>query len=133
MWLEIILAVFASSGFWAVVQYILQRYDGRQKQLDEIYDKLDKLSNRIETNSATSARTHILRFSDELSNGVEHSQEYFRQIMSDIDTYEEFCLAHPQYRNSYAVMASNHIRKTYEQLLSKQAFKIGGDASGENE
>lgn len=134
MWREIIFAVFASSGFWAIVQYLLQRYDGKQKQLDEICDKLNQLSERVETNAATSARTHILRFSDELSSGVNHSQEYFRQVMDDIDTYEQFCMEHPRFRNSYAVMATQHIRETYAELLKKQEFNInGGDKNAENE
>ena len=102
---EILIAVFASSGFWAVVQCLIQRKDGKQRQLDEICEKLAQLSERVAMNTATSARTHILRFSDELSNGSHHSQEYFRQILDDIDTYEEFCLHHPQFRNSYAVRA----------------------------
>lgn len=134
MWQEIILAVFASSGFWAIVQYLLQRYDGKQKQLDEICNKLNQLSERVETNAATSARTHILRFSDELSNDIDHSQEYFRQVLDDIDTYEQFCMEHPRFRNSYAVMAIQHIRDTYSELLKKQEFNInGGDKNAENE
>lgn len=124
---EILIAVFASSGFWAVVQYLIQRKDGKQKQLDEICDKLNQLSERMATNMATSARTHILRFSDELSNGGHHSQEYFRQILDDIDTYEEFCANHPKFRNSYAVMASDHIRTTYQKLLERHEFGKEGD------
>ena len=120
---EILIAVFASSGFWAVVQYMMQRHDGKQKQLDEICDKLNRLSERVETNAATSARTHILRFSDELSSGVVHSQEYFRQQLDDIDTYEKYCEGHPDFRNSYAVSAIKHIRDTYQSLLEKHEFK----------
>ena len=123
---EILIAVFASSGFWAVVQYMMQRHDGKQKQLDEICDKLNRLSERVETNAATSARTHILRFSDELTGGVVHSQEYFRQILDDIDTYEGFCTDHPKFRNSYAVMATQHIRDTYAKLLKTQEFSVNG-------
>ena len=133
MWTEVLVAVFASSGFWAVIQYVIQRRDGRKKQLDEISDKLTQLSEKVDANAAVLARTHILRFSDELSNGIQHSQEYFRQQLDDIDTYEEFCINHPSFRNSYTVMAADHIRRTYEVLLARQAFALKGDEAHENE
>ena len=119
---DIILAVFASSGFWALVQFLITRNDGTQKELQSIAQALNRLSDKVDTNAAVLARTHILRFDDELLNGVSHSQEYFRQQMDDIDTYEDFCRDHPNFRNSYTVMASEHIRGTYKKLLEKREF-----------
>ena len=133
MWAEVLIAVFASSGFWAVLQYMIQRRDGQRDRLNEISDKLTQLNEKVDANSATLARTHILRFSDELSNGVTHSQEYFRQQLDDIDTYEDFCIGHPLFRNSYATMAANHIRTTYEHLLAKGKFGLKEGDIHENE
>ena len=98
---DIILAVFASGGFWAFVQFLISRRDKTQQRLDEINDKMNKLSDKIDHNAAVLARTHILRFDDELLNGVKHSKEYFRQQLDDIDTYDEFCDKHPKFQNSY--------------------------------
>lgn len=120
---DIILAVFASSGFWAFVQFWINRNDGTKKALQDITQAVDRLSDKVDTNAAVLARTHILRFDDELLNGVSHSQEYFRQQMDDIDTYEDFCREHPDFRNSYTVMASEHIRDTYKKLLEKREFR----------
>lgn len=68
------------------------------------------------------ARTHILRFDDELYNGVKHSKEYFVQQLADIDTYEEYCDNHPTFRNSCATVAIEHIRKVYAECLEKHKF-----------
>lgn len=119
---DIILAVFASSGFWAFVQYLISRHDGTKQALEDISDAVGKLSDKVDTNAAVLARTHILRFDDEVLNGVRHSQEYYRQQLDDIDTYDEFCASHPEFRNSYTVMAAAHIRETYKRLLEKREF-----------
>ena len=121
--MEIVIAVFASSGFWAFIQWYISRKDGTQVELRQIRKDVQKLSDRVAENAAVLARTHILRFDDELLNGVTHSQEYFRQQLDDIDTYEEYCVAHPDFRNSYATIASEHIRETYRKLLESREFR----------
>lgn len=121
---QIIIAVFASGGFWAFIQFLISRRDKTQQRLDEIYDKMEVLSNQIDRNAAVLARTHILRFDDELLNGVDHSKEYFKQQLDDIDTYENFCDKHPDFQNSYAVMAAAHIKQTYQRLLDKGEFAL---------
>ena len=120
---DIILAVFASSGFWAFVQWWINRNDGTRKELKSISEQVAQLGDKVDANAAVLARTHILRFDDELINGIRHSQEYFHQQLDDIDTYEEFCVGHPSFRNSYTVLASEHIRETYRRLLEKGEFK----------
>lgn len=122
----IVMAVFASSGFWAFVQYLINRHDGTKKELQAISAQVARLAEKVDSNAAVLARTHILRFDDELLNGVVHSQEYFRQQMDDIDTYEDFCKAHPDFRNSYTTIASEHIRDTYKKLLNKREFSVEG-------
>lgn len=68
------------------------------------------------------SRTHILRFDDELYNGTKHSKEYFVQQLQDIDTYEHYCEAHPDFRNSTASAAIEHIRETYQKCLKEHKF-----------
>lgn len=121
---DIIIAVFASGGFWAFVQFLITRRDGRNEEIKEISRQIKELSERVSENQAILARTHILRFSDEISNGVSHSLEYFRQQLQDCDTYRRFCETHPNFRNSYTETASEHIQNTYAKLLAKGEFKM---------
>lgn len=108
--LKLVGLVLGSGAFFSFLQFIIQRYDnkkGMQKQIDKIYDRMDE-------RDAIQARTHILRFNDELENGMKHSKDYFRQQIQDIDTYEEYCRTHPDFANGLTVMASKYIKSEYE-------------------
>ena len=83
---------------------------------------VEELKEAIGRRDAISARTHILRFDDELRAKVRHSQEYFRQILDDADTYDEYCAAHPGFRNGYAAAAEKHIREVYDKCLTENSF-----------
>lgn len=120
---SVISAILGSSGVWTFIQYKIEQRDKTNDKMDEVIKQVGKLSEKIDHNQAVLARTHILRFDDELMNGVDHSQEYFRQQLDDIDTYEKYCNANPDFKNSYCLSAIEHIRHTYQSLLDKHEFK----------
>jgi len=120
---SIVVAIVGSNGLWAFIQYKTDRKDKQNEKMDNILKQIDKLSEKVDGNAAVLSRTHILRFDDELINGVTHSQEYFRQQLSDIDYYMNYCETHPDFKNSFAVSAIKHIRDTYQSLLDKHEFK----------
>jgi hypothetical protein len=91
----------------------------RKDKSKDIEKKIDDLSEKIDANQAILARTHILRFSDELKNGIEHSAEYFRQQLDDCDTYDKYCETHPDFKNSYTMIANKHIKETFERLTKE--------------
>jgi TRAP-type uncharacterized transport system substrate-binding protein len=121
--ITIIVAFFGSNGLWALMQSIYNKRDKTQDKLDLINEKVDKINNKVDMNNATLARTHILRFSDELINGIDHSNEYFKQTLQDIDTYNTFCEKNPTFKNSMTELASENIKDTYKRLLKKGEFK----------
>ena len=123
---SILLAVVGSSALWQTVTWVVDRYDKKKtskedifKEVEKVSGKVDDLADTVDKNQAVLARTHILRFSDELKNGVEHSAEYFRQQLDDCDTYEAFCKTHPEFKNSYTEIANQYIKETYERLLKE--------------
>lgn len=118
----IIGAVFASSGLWGLLQYLISRKDNTAEKLDKLTELVKEVSERVDMSSATNARTRILRFDDELINGVRHSREYFQQTLEEIDTYETYCNKHPDYKNSACTLAIQHIRSVYAKLLDERAF-----------
>ena len=120
----VFLAVIGSNGLWTYLQYRATRNDTNHDRLKTIETSIKTLSDKVDENNAVLARTHILRFSDEIQNGIEHSREYFRQQLDDIDTYDEYCKEHPGFQNSYAVLASKHIKEVYEKLLERGEFKL---------
>ena len=122
--LPLVIAVIGSSALWQFGTYLIDRFDKKRKsnedivkEIDKVSKKVDDLSNKVDENQAILARTHILRFSDEISNHINHSNDYWRQTLQDCDTYERFCEEHPNFRNNYTVMANKHIKETYAKLL----------------
>ncbi len=130
---SILLTVVGSSAVWQTITWFVDRYDKKKtskedilkevekvhEEVEQVSGKVDDLADTVDKNQAVLARTHILRFSDELKNGVEHSAEYFRQQLDDCDTYEKFCNAHPEFKNSYTEIANIYIKETYERLLKE--------------
>lgn len=116
-------AIVTASAIWDFVKFLINRKDGEQTELKGIKSAIEALSDKVDRNQAILARTHILRFDDELINGIDHSKEYFSQQLQDIDTYEAYCKLHPDFRNNYAVIASEHIKKVYAELLDKGEWR----------
>lgn len=117
--LIVIVSLLSATAVWDFAKFLINRKDDTKAQIIEVKKSINKLGERINENQAVLARTHILRFDDELLNDIKHSKEYFSQTLQDIDVYEAFCMNHPNFKNSYATAAINHIRSTYDDLLKK--------------
>lgn len=111
--------LLGASAIWDFVKYLINRKDEKNATNQDLKKAIEILSDKVDRNQAILARTHILRFDDELLNDIKHSKEYFSQQLQDIDTYEAYCQIHPEFKNSYATAAIGHIRKTYDELLDK--------------
>ena len=116
---DIWVAVLTSGAVFSFVQFLISLYFSRKDKNKDLETKIDNLSNKMDENQAILARTHILRFSDELKNGIEHSAEYFRQQLDDCDTYDKYCETHPDFKNSYTMIANKHIKETFERLTKE--------------
>ena len=114
-----LVTLLSATAVWDFAKFLINRKDDTKAQIVEVKKSINKLGDRIDENQAILARTHILRFDDELLNDIKHSKEYFSQTLQDIDVYEAFCMDHPNFKNSFATAAINHILKTYGELLEK--------------
>jgi hypothetical protein len=113
---QIVLAILGSGAVFSFVQFMITFGFSRADKSREIEQKIDNLSKKVDQNQAVLARTHILRFSDEIKNGINHSNEYWRQQLDDCDTYDRFCKENPDFKNSYTEIANRHIKETYKRL-----------------
>ena len=111
--------IVTASALWDFIKFIINRADKQKTTNEDLKKAIEALSEVVSRNQATLCRTHVLRFDDELLNDVKHSKEYFAQQLQDIDTYEAYCKAKPDVKNSYAEAAIEHIRSTYKKLLEE--------------
>lgn len=93
-----------------------------ESKLSAIEASVSKLEARMQEEGALQARTHILRFADELYDGKHHSKEYFDDILGDIDKYEKYCEAHKEFKNNKTVMSIALIKDTYRVLIEEHKF-----------
>ena len=125
-----LILVLVSGGLFSFIQFFITFGFSRKDKTKEIEKRLDviqedqqqgfkKLNTKVDYNAAVLARTHILRFNDEIMNGMKHSREYWRQQLDDCDTYEEFCRDNPNFKNSYTEIADKNIKTTFERLMNE--------------
>lgn len=101
------------------------------QKLDEINDKVTKLEKWNERQDedlklikVLDSRRRILRCADEISHQPDlfHTEEYFNEILCDINAYEKYCRTHPEFKNSKAVMSIELVTNTYKKCLKENTF-----------
>lgn len=91
-------------------------------QMKTMKSEIDTIRDENREIHAKDCRVRILRFSDEIYLGQNHSQEHFKQVLGDITHYENYCDKHPEFENQIAVAAIEQIKDTYNARLRKHDF-----------
>lgn len=118
--LPLILAAVGSTGLFGLVQFLISRKDSKKDRLTKIENSVNLIAHDLAEEKAINARSEILRFDDDLINGRMHSREYFRAVLSQIDTYDKYTREHEDFKNSYTVEAEAHIREVYRATYEKR-------------
>lgn len=95
---------------------------GIYKRLEKIESDVKEIKHSSAERDAINARVRILRFNDELMNNIDHSKDYFDQILNDMDMYEKYCEDHPKFKNNVTLFAINNIKETYKACMAKHKF-----------
>lgn len=93
--------------------------DKRLRAVENTQSEFEKYYKR---DDAKSARRRILSCADELRRGVEHSQEFFDDVLEDISYYNNYCKENPDFENMKAVVAIEFITETYHKCLKDNDF-----------
>lgn len=137
---DIVLAIIGSGTFFTFIIFLIQRMDNKKasengvldvikelkQNVGDLKDQLNDLKAQNEENQAKLCRTHILRFADEIRNGIDHSEEYFRQQLADCDYYENYCAEHKSFANGYTVVANKLIHEKFEELYKTERRSENG-------
>ena len=131
--IETVVAFVLGGGFLSFVQWLIQRHDTRHDEIKDLKEyvvqmekrlseKIGSIESKADERNAINSRVRILRFSDEVQRGVKHSKDSFDQCMTDIDDYEEYCDAHPDFKNNQTVTTVRYLKKMYAERLEKHDF-----------
>lgn len=101
---------------------VLKEIASVKSELTEVKKDVATMKHEAEEVHAKDCRVRILRFSDELYLGQNHSHEHFKQILCDITTYEKYCDTHPDFENQICVAAIKQIKDSYDERLRKHDF-----------
>ena len=101
---------------------VLDKMDTLNERVDKLSGKVDQSEVRQDERDAKTARTHILRFGDEVRIGTRHSKESFDEVLADITAYEAYCKAHPEFPNHRTRAAEKFISETYHRCLKEDSF-----------
>ena len=101
---------------------VLDKMDTLNERVDKLSGKVDQSEARQDERDAKTARTHILRFGDEVRIGIRHSKESFDEVLADITAYETYCNAHPEFPNNRTRAAEKFISETYDECLRENKF-----------
>lgn len=98
-----------------------------QKSMKEELSNIDsKLNDHIvydEMSNVKQIRQRIIRFNDEILDSKRHTEESYNCVLEDIDIYEKYCDANPDFPNNKAVMAIKNIKDNYQNCLKNKQFK----------
>lgn len=109
---------------WSVIAKAIGRAVNADvlRELDAVTQKLDTHIRVDDERNADEHRARILRFNNELLRDIPHTREEFIEVLKDIDHYERYCKAHPEYENNRAVHAIANIGRVYDDRLQKHDF-----------
>lgn len=93
-----------------------------RKRMEKLQTTLDNHIREDEDGKARNQRYRILRFYDEMCDKRKHSESHFEDILDDIDEYERYCEAHPQFKNNRGKAAMDYITSTYPKIKSNGGF-----------
>lgn len=122
---EIILGLVGAltgSGAMTVVLALLQRKWQQRDKLDEIKKSLEAHVNADDERYIKQCRTRILRFSDEVIRGMEHTEEHFNDVLDDITDYTRYCNEHKDFKNEKAVLAIENVKQAYRWCAENDKF-----------
>ena len=117
---SIIIAVIGSQWFASWMQS--HNSKSIRTEINSIQSEIGKMKQNEELREIKNTRRRILRFNDELLIGIEHSKEYFDEIVSDTDEYRRYTESHPDYANGKAKLACENIERVYRKCLENRKF-----------
>lgn len=101
---------------------VIQEVASLKKDIKEVKEDIQGVKDLDAERDAKSARARILQFGDELIHDVRHTKEHFDDVLQDMDDYERYCKAHPDFKNNRTHATTQHILDVYHKCLEDHNF-----------
>ena len=101
---------------------VIDKVDKLEKHIGDLEKKIDAEHDSMDEYKARQSRGRILRFGDEIRNQQMHTKEHFDDVLTDIDSYEQYCNKHKDFKNGISVQTIKYIKKVYDKRLEKNDF-----------
>lgn len=118
---EIILTILGAVLSSGLIQFFINRHDGKNDKLDRIERKLDNHIKEDDQRDAIQCRVRIISFADDLRQGIERSKSSYDQCLADIDNYDKYCKT-TDFRNGITTASEDYIKESYRKHLSNNDF-----------
>lgn len=95
------------------------------KKIAELEQKQIKMGEKFDYEQASQARTRILIFNNEIMRGINHTKDYFDDIIENsIDVYESYYKSpdHKNLKNGIARSAIKNIYRVYDNMIQTNSF-----------
>lgn len=119
------------SGLFTLIPTLIAIFQSAKKNREKINNKIDamdkKLDNHIkedEWGTMKQVRSRILRFSNDVCRGEHFSEEYWNNILDNIDDYEQYCKVHSDFLNNKGELAIKFIKDEYLEVKKNNTFLI---------
>lgn len=124
--LAILGCLLGGGGIMGFIQFMISRHDKKDEKLDSIISSISGIKAEMENARADSEcedaetwRMQILRFDDELYNGIHHSKVMFEITLKTIKKYDRYVENHDDFENGWTEPAARHIQEEYDRLYKE--------------
>lgn len=93
-----------------------------KQNIENVKDRIAGVDSEVKMNAIIDCRSRILCFGDEVFHGVDHTEEHYKQILIDIDKYEDYCRLEPNFENSITQINSKKIKEEYARRIETNDF-----------
>lgn len=87
------------------------KQEATRETIAQMQSEIKGLQQAIDEWQMRTARYRIIRFDDEEQEGRSHSSDHWEQIAEDIDMYQAYVKAHPEFQNHKGTAAMERISK----------------------
>lgn len=101
---------------------VLDKVKDIEEDVKTMKEDIKQIKSADAEKDAFDSRYRILRFADEIYLGQNHSMEHYKQILTDVQNYENYCKINPAFPNCIAVSAIQVVKDTYQEKIMTHAF-----------